>query len=417
MDLSPRAAPEPFKLPMPARDEVLAVIGPSGAGKSLALQRLLAENPGTREAVRLQGQMLDTPVPECFPVDVSSQRVLRVLARVGLADGRLWAAKAGALSGGERRRLEIALALIRDGVLVIDEFEAHLDADTSRLLAQNLRRLCADRALVVTTHRPETLAYLHPSRVLEIDRGLHEHAVPAPRDMLDEIEFVPGRKRDYAGFAGWHYLGPGNPGPTSDVWLALHRGRAVGIVVFGYPHLLLGARNEALPEHAPARIREHGAGALNADVRLLQRVVVEPRWRGIGLARALIRHGLCQLDVSTVECVAQMGDFSGFLTGAGFKRAGEVRLPRAVRDLVAFMERHGIVAAALIDPGRRAAVMRSLAPGARKTLATRLRALVRTRVETGFGSMRGNITRSEPVLRKALSRLHARPAYFLWRRP
>lgn len=407
--------PNAVKLPLPEAGETLAIIGPSGAGKTLALRRLIAEQVAI-ELPELRCEDFETPVLELFDAALPSELVLRTLARVGLADGRLWQLRTRCLSAGECRRLQLALALCREArTLVIDEYDAHLDATTARIIATNLRRTVQRDGLrlVVSTHRPETLADLQPARVIRIDEGAaHELEPPAPRDLADEIEFVRGGVRDYARFAHWHYLGPGRPGPTSDVFLAMHEGRAVGIAMFGFPHLLLSARNIALPEYAPKRIRETGAGGLNSNVRLLQRVVVEPRYRGVGVARALIRHGLANIAQPIVECVAQMGAFSDFLLGAGFTHVCDVRPPASVRNLNEFLARHDIATAELLDP----ALRERLSPEVAARLDRHVVAVARTRIQTGFGSRRGTDQLPPGALRKALSRVGAAPGYFLWRR-
>jgi ABC-type multidrug transport system fused ATPase/permease subunit len=59
------------------------------------------------------------------------------------------------LSGGERRRLAIARAIIRDApVLVLDEATADLDAITEERLVASLRPFVAGRTTLVISHRP-----------------------------------------------------------------------------------------------------------------------------------------------------------------------------------------------------------------------------------------------------------------------
>jgi ABC-type nitrate/sulfonate/bicarbonate transport system ATPase subunit len=421
LELRAPKPPTPATLPLPEPGHILVVVGPSGCGKTLALAQLVT--PQTREMLPLTRKELGTSVLELFGAHLGSESVLRALARAGLADGRLWCMKARHLSAGEQRRLELAraLACAQPGdLLVADEFDTHLDCTTAQVLAQNLRRIArgGKLRLVVSTHRAEVLPYLAPDCLLEIDGAETQAlAIPARRELADEIEIIRGSLRDYARFERWHYLGPGRPGPTSDVFIARHEGRPVGIALFGYPHLLIAARARALPEFAPARVMGEGAAGLNRDVRLLQRVVVDPRFRGIGISRRLIRHGLGHTNTRYVECIAQMGEFSDFLLAAGFERAGCIPPPAAVRALLNFTREHGIDPAQLIEPRSRNACLQHLPDAAAARLSRLLHAVARSRIQTGFGSLRrGGCTFGEPLLRKALARLHACPAYFLWTR-
>jgi ATP-binding cassette subfamily C protein CydCD len=57
------------------------------------------------------------------------------------------------LSGGERRRLAVARALLADReVVLLDEPTAHLDPPTARALVTDLRRALAGRLVVCVTH-------------------------------------------------------------------------------------------------------------------------------------------------------------------------------------------------------------------------------------------------------------------------
>jgi energy-coupling factor transporter ATP-binding protein EcfA2 len=345
---------------------------------------------------------------------------MRVLAACGLADGRLWSMHSDQLSAGEQQRLSLACALAEKGsgsggsmpvpdpfsLLIADEFDAHLDFDTARAIAQNLRRLAARRNLrvVVSTHRPEVLPWLAPARVLHLDGALQDRPPPAARDLVGEITFEQGRLRDWDAFSHWHYLGHGRPGPTAAVWLAKLDGRAVGIAVFGFPHLLLSARKGVLPRVCePREVLQHGAAYLNANVRLLSRIVIDPRLRGCGVANALLRHALSRVGVPFIECIAQMGEFTGFLQRAGFEHAGKVQPPRAVLRVRRLLEKHAVSVRELMT-----------APEAHPHMQSALKALVNSRIESGHGQGRESHANHEVVLQSALARLYAEPAYFVW---
>jgi ATP-binding cassette subfamily B protein len=82
-------------------------------------------------------------------------------------------------SGGEKQRLAIARAILRDpAVLVLDEATSALDVETERLVQQALDGLVAGRTTIVIAHRLSTIrdsdviVVLDHGRVLE--RGTHE---------------------------------------------------------------------------------------------------------------------------------------------------------------------------------------------------------------------------------------------------
>lgn len=412
--------PAAAALPVPSPGRVLAVIGPSGAGKSRALEALAART-GARICRPLTRQQLKRRVLDLFPPAMDSAAVLRLLARCGLADATLWTRPARTLSAGEQRRLELALALAcpvgKARLVILDEFDAHLDGETARCLAASLVRLAASQhlQLVVSTHRPECLGPLRAERVIEMENGIaHELPAPPPQDPLEGITLERGSLADFAAFARWHYLGAKRPGPVSHVFVARLRGRAIAVATFGPTHLFLSPRSLALPQFSPVAVAKGGARALNENVRLLQRVIVEPRFRALGVASRLVAAALPLLDVRFVECLAEMGEFSGFLDRAGFRRSGRCKPSREAARLCATLSRLGLDARRLVRPASRRRVLDRLSKREREKLLRQLHGLCRSRIETGVGRLRGRRSFDEMLLQRALLRLHCAPEYFLW---
>ena len=94
------------------------------------------------------------------------QQIREVLQRLGIGDTQR---RVGDLSGGYRKRLALAAALVADpDVLLLDEPTNHLDADCIQWLQGYLQRFRG--ALVLVTHDRYVLDQV-TNRIVEVDRG------------------------------------------------------------------------------------------------------------------------------------------------------------------------------------------------------------------------------------------------------
>jgi ABC-type multidrug transport system fused ATPase/permease subunit len=190
--------------------EIVALVGPSGAGKS-TLARLLVRLADPRSGeIRLDGHDLrgitleslrrhvglllqDTHLPDLSAreaiaqgregatgdeVEAAAHAAGVHEALAALPDGYETRIGPGGsrLSGGERRRLAIARAFVRDTpVLVLDEPTTGLDEAARDRLLEPLQRLARGRTTILISHDPAVVEWA--DRVIALSDGA---LVPAP---------------------------------------------------------------------------------------------------------------------------------------------------------------------------------------------------------------------------------------------
>jgi ATP-binding cassette subfamily C protein CydC len=196
----------------------VAVVGPSGSGKSTLANLILRFRDPQGGEIRLGGRSLSeyaqedvrrlvSVVPQSTHVFNDTLRNNLLLADPEANDEALELALERArissfierlpdgldtyvgehgsrLSGGERRRLAVARALLKDApLLVLDEPTANLDTVTELEVLASVWEAARDRAALLLTHRLVGMEEVHEILVMDagriVERGAHEQLLAA----------------------------------------------------------------------------------------------------------------------------------------------------------------------------------------------------------------------------------------------
>jgi subfamily B ATP-binding cassette protein MsbA len=184
-----------------ARGEKVAIIGANGAGKSTLLDLIMRfsqpdqgiitydgidiqsyEIDEYRSQIALVSQqvyLFDTTIFGNIRIgtEVTNDAIEAIIAEVGLeelvqnsADDFPIGSNGSRLSGGQRQKIAMARALIREAPLfILDEVTSNLDTAARLNVQQLLKTRLRDKTVIIVTHRSEILA--HVDRVILLENG------------------------------------------------------------------------------------------------------------------------------------------------------------------------------------------------------------------------------------------------------
>lgn len=174
--------------------QVTVFLGPNGAGKSTTFKILLGLREPTKGTARLFGHSPRSPEARIrvgytsqdlsYPAHLTTSEVLNLVrghfrqtfdlnelkSRFQLE--RVWKNKLGGLSGGERRRVGLACALVgRPELLILDEPTTGLDVDSRKQLWQEIESFKKQGGSVLLATHDLHEAGLIADRVLLLEKG------------------------------------------------------------------------------------------------------------------------------------------------------------------------------------------------------------------------------------------------------
>ena len=182
------------------RGEIFGFLGPNGAGKTTTISMICGLLNYDAGEIQINGQSLREDYGRCkkmmglcpqdiviwesltcmeqleftarlydVPGTAARKRSLELLGIFGLEEKKRKLAKT--LSGGMKRRLNIALALVHDPqILILDEPQAGLDPQSRILVREYIQSLAGEKTVILTTHDMDEADRL-AERIGIIDHG------------------------------------------------------------------------------------------------------------------------------------------------------------------------------------------------------------------------------------------------------
>jgi ABC-type ATPase with predicted acetyltransferase domain len=324
--------------------DVIYITGESGGGKSTLLKAFKK---------LYEPQCID--MNEVKPADEEVladsigddlNEALYLLNNVGLGEAWLFIRRYGELSDGQKYRYRLAKSIYlakkhRVKALICDEFCSMLDRITAKIVAYLTQKVCRrfGLTLIVATAHEDLLEDLNPN--ILIVKPFQKPPIvkrfqPKPKQcsIMEKIRIEEGTYQDFLKLEVYHYKGF-RPAFPKKIFRAVYEDEVVGVIV--YTMSFLNNRGRVVTFGSDLKEK-----AKRGEILRIARVVVAPRFRGIGLGSRLVSETLEKTGAEIVETLAAMAVYNPFFEKAGM-RLGYVYAgdEKVLRKYMSLLEKYG----------------------------------------------------------------------------
>jgi ABC-type ATPase with predicted acetyltransferase domain len=311
--------------------DIVYITGDSGSGKSVLLRAIRADLGD--EAIDLSEVAVDPDKPLIETVGATVEEGLELLSKVGLNDAFLFLRTYSQLSDGQKYRYRI-VKLIESGKQwwLMDEFAACLDRDTAKIIAYNLQKIARlqGKAVIVATTHSDLQEDLKPSVFVrkrfgeEIKIDYYPNTPAAECSLIHEMRIEEGTREDWQKLSSFHYRGHKVAVPRK-IFRLIRGDELCGVIVYSYPPPACYGRRMVLPRMS---IQE-----MNKQLSIINRVVIHPKYRTVGLGAKLIRETMPLVGTRYVELIAVMAKYSLFAEKAGMQKIAQQQSIKSISSV------------------------------------------------------------------------------------
>ncbi|MEM3510068.1 MAG: ATP-binding cassette domain-containing protein [Nitrososphaerales archaeon] len=303
--------------------DVIYITGDSGTGKSTLLSDIasaLKESGSFGKVIQDKEVEVnqDSVLVEALGSDL--EQAIKYLSLAGLNEATLFIRRYRDLSEGQKYRFKIAKMMsIGANTLGFDEFCLLLDRENAKIVAYCVQKVAQNLGatlLVATSHRDlledlQLNIYIVKGMGEAVEVKYIEDVKSRPCSILKEIVVKEGSIRDLETLKRYHYR-DGKLCNIKKVFKAELRGETVGVIVYSTPTYSNAGRTKYFGRHVDV---EH----LNRDFITISRVVIHPKYRGVGLAVRLVKETLPKVGYKYVEALVVMAKYNPFFKKAGMQ--------------------------------------------------------------------------------------------------